>query len=104
MEHDGCVGCKYENESAESIHCQGCTQNAIDKYARKTNADRIREMTDEELAAVIMENSCHCIEDLIPFCKNKKRCSEIMENGEAIPDEMCKKCLMEWLQKEAEEE
>ena len=26
---------------------------------KKTNADRIREMTDEELAAVIMENSCH---------------------------------------------
>lgn len=49
MEHDGCVGCKYEHESADSKYCLGCKQNAIDKYAPMTNADRIRSMTDEEL-------------------------------------------------------
>ena len=50
MEHDGCKGCKYENCSPESEECQGCKQNAIDKYTRMTNADRIRSMSDEELA------------------------------------------------------
>lgn len=28
----------------------GCKQNAVDKYTRMTNADRIRSMSDEELA------------------------------------------------------
>ena len=50
MEHDGCKGCKYENCSMESKECIGCKQNAVDKYTRMTNADRIRSMSDEELA------------------------------------------------------
>ena len=50
MEHDGCKGCKYEHCSPESKECQGCKQNAIDKYTRMTQADRIRSMSDEELA------------------------------------------------------
>ena len=50
MEHDGCKGCKYEHCSPESKECQGCKQNAVDKYTRMTNADRIRSMSDEELA------------------------------------------------------
>lgn len=39
MEHDGCVGCRYESQNADSQHCQGCKQNAIDKYTRKTHFD-----------------------------------------------------------------
>ena len=50
MEHDGCKGCKYENCSPESKECQGCKQNAIDKYTRMAQADHIRSMSDEELA------------------------------------------------------
>ena len=50
MEHDGCKLCKYEHCSPESKECQGCKQNAVDKYTRMTNADRIRSMSDEELA------------------------------------------------------
>ena len=50
MEHDGCKLCKYEHCSPESKECQGCKQNAVDKYTRMTNADRIRSFSDEELA------------------------------------------------------
>ena len=53
MEHDGCKLCKYENCSMESKECIGCKQNAVDKYTRMTNADRIRSMSDEELADFI---------------------------------------------------
>ena len=53
MEHDGCKGCKNEHCSADSKECQGCKQNAVDKYTRMTNADRIRAMSDEELADFI---------------------------------------------------
>lgn len=52
FEHDGCVGCKYEKESETSDYCKGCKQNAVDKYVRMTNADRVRSMTDDELAGV----------------------------------------------------
>lgn len=50
MEHDGCKGCKYEKCSMESKECMGCKQNAVDKYKRMTQADRIRSFSDEELA------------------------------------------------------
>ena len=57
MEHDGCVGCKYELEPEDSKYCLGCKQNAVDKYAPMTNADRIRSMTDEELAYYLCDIS-----------------------------------------------
>ena len=50
MEHDGCKGCKYENCSPENKECMGCKQNAVDKYKRMTQADRIRSFSDDELA------------------------------------------------------
>ena len=53
MEHDGCKLCKYENCSMESKECIGCKQNSVDKYKRMTQADRIRSMSDEELADFI---------------------------------------------------
>ena len=53
MEHDGCKLCKYENCSMESKECIGCKQNSVDKYKRMTQGDRIRSMSDEELADFI---------------------------------------------------
>lgn len=50
MEHDGYKLCKYEKCSMESKECMGCKQNAVDKYKRMTQADRIRSMSDDELA------------------------------------------------------
>lgn len=50
MEHDGCRLCKYEHYSMESKECSGCRQNAVDKYKRMTQGDRIRSMSDEELS------------------------------------------------------
>lgn len=88
MEHDGCVGCKYEHESADSKYCLGCKQNAIDKYAPMTNADRIRSMTDEELA-----------EKLIHKQNGKWICSDMeifLTKEVAIVHEL------HWLQSEAE--
>lgn len=50
IEHDGCVGCKYEHEDEASPYCDKCTQNSTDKYTPASNADRIRGMSDTELA------------------------------------------------------
>ena len=52
-EHDGCKGCAYVSRGEHEIPCVKCAQNASDNYKRMTNADRIRSMSDEELADFI---------------------------------------------------
>lgn len=66
MKPDECKCCGYERKNADSVHCQDCKQNAVDKYEKRTNADRIREMTNEELVKVLCEKFCHGVgENLI---------------------------------------
>lgn len=93
MEHDGCKLCKYENCSMESKECLGCKHNSVDKYTRMTNADRIRSMSDEELADYIFgvsvhEKPCVLCSDDCDFCE--------------LTDEECKNRTLEWLQSEVE--
>lgn len=52
-----------------------------------TNADRIRSMTDEELAEVLFGS---CIEHM-----GVEECSH--------PEESCKSCVLDWLKAESEE-
>lgn len=88
MEHDGCKLCKYEKCSMESKECMGCKQNAVDKYKRMTQADRIRSMNDEELAMNMM-------------CPNENGLAEI--DCDKSDNCNCYKCLLKWLQSEVEE-
>lgn len=54
MEHDGCKGCAHEHEGVTGKHCVYCDGTKQgDMYKRATNADRIRSMTDEELARLL---------------------------------------------------
>lgn len=61
------------------------------KYAHtekpQTNADRIRSMTDEELAELLFGS---CIEHM-----GVEECSH--------PEEACKSCVLDWLKAESEE-
>ena len=92
MEHYGCKGCKYENCSPESKECMGCKQNAVDKYKRMTQADRIRYMSDEELAYFIRELNERCLAGAgMVDCSNNTDCID------------CKGVVLEWLQSEVEE-
>lgn len=54
---------------------------------KQTNADRIRSMTDEELAEVLFGS---CIEHM-----GVEECSH--------PEEACKSCVLDWLKAESEE-
>lgn len=92
-EHDGCKLCKYENCSMESKECIGCKQNATDKYTRMTNADRIRSMSDDELAELLdsVDNGgIRALDVDYP-------CDECTQKTE------CEDCFLEWLQSEVEE-
>lgn len=71
---------------------------STEKPIQRTNADRIRTMTDEELADVIIKNSCNTFSEVIKFCKNSEECSDMLDSFNEIPESMCRKCLLEWLQ------
>ena len=75
MEHDGCKLCKYENCSMESKECIRCKQNAVDKYTRMTNADRIRSFSDEELAEFLEKILSGNRDEIGVNCGNSK-CEE----------------------------
>ncbi len=60
MEHL-CENCKYTREPASGEHCRNCAQNAVDNFKPMTNADRIRNMTNKELADFLASN---------PVCEN----------------------------------
>ena len=64
----------------------------------KTNADRIRSMTDEELAAALLR-----MLDGDMYCTNRPECGAMLDTDDGIPDEWCAQCLLNWLRKPAEE-
>lgn len=90
------IWCAYINDSPCVDFEREC-----DDYRRMTNADKIRAMSDEELADLFY--SFQNLEDEVKFCKNKGVCDDILDDGNDIPDAMCKQCLVEWLQSEVEE-
>lgn len=49
-EYDGCDGCKYENEGDNGRHCEHCIHNAIDHYKPANRLDKLRALSDIELA------------------------------------------------------
>ena len=64
------------------------------KTNEHTNADRIRNMSDEELANIIFNDSCIAIMKL-EECPHANDHRADMHN-------VCKECIFEWLQSEAE--
>ena len=60
-------------------------------FLAETNADRIRSMTDEELANFLFPlGSCPIVADGLPF----------NESADCADD--CEKCWLDWLKKEVE--
>ena len=79
-----CIECKY-------VGCGSEKEPSNWKPQPITNADRIRAMTDEELAKFIPDwsytNACKCDEQPYVDCNNE-----------------CEKCVAEWLKQPAEDE
>lgn len=69
-------------------------------YVPQTNADRIRNMTDEELAELLYSLQTEDLDGM--FCKTEDKCEEMMDSGDEIPKSMCKQCLVKWLRSESE--
>ena len=75
--------CQHNNNSRDNEPCCRCD-------SRQTNADRIRNMSDDELAEFLAYNA-YCEE-----CYVKK------DDSCCYPDGTCKQKHLEWLQSEAE--
>lgn len=72
------------------------------KYVKtKTFADEIRSMTDEELCDFLFTNFCG-LDPAFSYCLNKKECRDLLDADQEIPDEWCKKCLLNRLRQPAE--
>jgi hypothetical protein len=86
MKNELCTSCKYRIAPDGWAACDGCIhdEGLKDRYEPMTNADRIRNMTDEELAEVLA--------DFVV----RQGCS---------PDDICScaNCWLKWLRSPVEE-
>ena len=96
-----CYKCKFEHKPIDIEPCEHCSDEYMKsgdhpafQWAKSpTNADRIRAMTDEELAEWFYSGDfpwCNFEEDVVP-CPY-----------EEMPDP-CEHCLLEWLKEEVRE-
>ena len=85
--------CKCGRRYINTSNCRQCT----DGYEKQTNADRIRSMTDDELAEFLIKVNTAYAE---PCMTGEKDCK-----WEDYPTRKmgCKDCFKEWLEREVEE-
>lgn len=82
--------CQHNSNSRGNEPCCRCD-------SRQTNADRIRNMSDDELASVLFSG---CIDSMdleeCPYYVSESK----LDNNKIR--KICKKCTLDWLQSEAE--
>ena len=74
----------------------------IDHAKPMTIADRIRSMSDVELAKWLIKANDG--DFYIPFCECRPECNEMLDGGVDIPDESCVACMVRYLQSDYEVE
>jgi hypothetical protein len=93
-EFESCDKCKHGWKTENDYPCNTCKHgvNIKDFFTPKTNADAIREMSDEELAEFLLEKTsctvCSYGKDGICYCGYGKNC----DDG-----------VLQWLKSEAKE-
>jgi hypothetical protein len=96
MEKD-CPNCKFELYEADEIPCKDCGIDDREYWQPKpkTNADRIRAMSDEELMQLLFTKiSCgHICSFCVPTMRTERKCDGHCRNG-----------VLKWLQQPAEGE
>ena len=89
-----CDSCKHKEleHKFDKWPCMDCCDG--DRRDPVRNADRIRAMTDEELAEFMNCGACPPGKDVSELCHD--------EDGGSVPD-MCNLCWLDWLKEEAKE-
>lgn len=81
MNENSCDTCRYQDKGENEVPCIECSKRYQNKYTPMTNADRIRQMTDEELTELI-------------------RCPHNVD-GCSVVKLSCEECTLEWLREVA---
>lgn len=89
--------CSFDAACNDAVFDPECSAKYCTGFEPLTNADRIRAMSDQELASFWAD---HYDE----FCPNKPECGDILDVEGSIPDEWCVNCVLEWLRQPAKEE
>ena len=63
-----------------------------------TRIEKIRQMTDEELAELLMTEA---IAETFHYCNDDGPCTADT-NFDELPEDACKQCMVRWLQEEGE--
>ena len=87
--------CKAVLDSPDEDMLRNCRH-----FWQKTNADRIRAMSDEELAQQLLLFTD--LDDRIRYCKDLPECQKALDDDVEIPADRCRSCLLSWLQQPAE--
>lgn len=92
MAEFNCINCKYGMTTDDYEHCGNCDKGS--NFVKMSNADRIRSMSDEELAEFLddlTDNCCRCAEH-----QNCGNCQIGLDAKTGFCD------IKKWLQSEAE--
>ena len=89
--------CKYRHKNGmclkdlEYTYKGFCVDGPCTEFAPQTNADRIRSMTDEELAEFLIQDG---------DCPQGRRYPYSCPNCDRLTLKVCCDCWLDWLQKE----
>jgi len=81
MAEKSCATCRFSNKGQNEMPCVECSKRYQNNYTPMTNADRIRQMTDEELTELI-------------------RCPHSVD-GCSVVKLSCEECTLQWLREVA---
>lgn len=98
--------CRFEHRgdccnSGSPWYLSNCEQ-PCDTIIPMTNADRIRAMSDEELAHIMIQFTD--LDSRIGYCAELPECHALLDTEDGIPASKCEQCLINWLQQPAEVE
>ena len=69
-------------------------RNVVNSFRRATNEELLGILRGEKLAEFLYKNEG-------AYCMNQPKCAALLDKGIEIQESACKKCMLEWLQKEA---
>ena len=80
-EFESCDKCKFSSKAPTEEPCNNCIHNAMDNFKPKSNADRIRNMSDVQMSRELIDIIMEVCEDGVP----------------------CEEYFLEWLKSEVED-
>lgn len=100
-----CEGRGYAHSRSPSTNfrkwCGNCNGTGVIQVPM-TKADQFRSLSDEELSDAFY-NLIYCEDPASFFCHGTEECRAVMDADEDIPEEWCRKCLLEELRKPVKE-